>query len=145
MSFQFVGFQQHHLEAIPKEQWPRMCEDTRGITAIDKSGKVQAMVIYDTWSFNSVMGHYFIMNPFVLKHGFGEEACKYAFDTGKMGIVLGGTPANNKKALKMGTHIGFKDATVIPDGYDIGVDLVIRVMTREDCRFIHDLDEVISQ
>lgn len=103
------------------------------------------MVIYDTWAPNSVMGHFFILNPFILKHGFGEAACGYAFDFGKMGMVLGGTPSNNKKALKMGTHIGFKDVAVIPDAVEIGVDLVIRVMTREDCRFINDLDEAVSQ
>ena len=145
MSYTFVSFQKWHLDAIPEDEWPRLCTDTRGITALNEAGEVQGMVVYDTWSFNSVMGHFFIMNPFILKHGFGEAACDYAFNVGGKGMVIGGTPANNKKALKMGTHIGFKNVAVIPDGIDIGIDLVIRVMTREDCRFIHDLDEAISQ
>jgi len=73
----------------------------------------------------------------VLRHGFAEEAFNFVFseESGRE-VIVGVTPADNAKALKFIRNIGFEDQGVIPDGFKVGVDLIITTMRKEKCRWI---------
>jgi len=51
--------------------------------------------------------------------------------------MTGLTPANNLKALKLNKHIGFREVCRIPDGHKPGIDSVLQIMTRDECRWIN--------
>jgi hypothetical protein len=51
-------------------------------------------------------------------------------------MVIGSTPSDNKKALKFIKHIGLKEVYRIPDAFNDGVDAVITMMKKDDCRWI---------
>ena len=115
---------------------PNVCEDTRGITAKDEAGEVQAVCVLDSWSYNSCNIHIWINNPFVLKHGFAEEVFNFVFSeqSGRTKII-GVTPADNLKAVKFIKNIGFKEIYRISDGYKVGVDYVVTEMNKDNCRY----------
>jgi len=129
---------------IPDEARPRQCADTRGLVAFSDKGKLLAAAVLDSWTGNSCMLHIFIGNPFVLKHGFQEELFDYVFNTCGCGIILGTTPADNAKALKLNKHIGFTEIFRIPDGYAVGVDFVVTMLRKEDCKWIKQFKGVVN-
>jgi len=118
------------------EARPNICEDTRGITALDENDTPQAVCVFDSWSYNSCIIHIWINNPFVLKHGFPEEVFNFVFseESGRNKII-GITPSDNLKALKFIKNIGFKEIYTISDGFKVGVDYVITEMNKDECRY----------
>ena len=131
----FYPMQARDLQYMPDIARPQMCEDTRGIVAV-QDDIPQAIAVFDNWSFNSCMIHIWIESAFVLKHGFAEEVFKFAFSDGRT-LVIGITPSDNPKALKFIKHIGFVEVYRIKDGYKKGVDYVVTEMHKEKCRYIH--------
>ena len=91
----------------------------------------------DTWTINSVYIHIWIDNPIILRKGFLEEIFGFIFgeDSGRK-MVVGLTPSDNKKALKFIDHVGMKEIYRIPDSFSDGVDAVMTLMKKEDCRWI---------
>ena len=129
----FVATTAEHIDAMPVDAVPRYCEDTKGITALDP--EPVGVCLLDSWTKNSVQIHIWIDNPFVLKHGFAEEVFGFVFGSGRK-MVIGSTPSDNKKALKFIKHIGLKEVYRIPDAFNDGVDAVITMMKKDDCRWI---------
>lgn len=135
MNYVFVSMQDDMYREIPDEARPRLCEDTQGIVALNERGEMQAVCVMDTWSHNAVQIHMWIKNAFVLRHGFAEEIANFIYGSGR-DLILGVTPADNKMALKFNKHMGMVEQFRIPDGYDKGIDYVVTVMRKEDCRWL---------
>ena len=132
---EFVPLQPFHLEYMGEAR-PNLCEDTRGITALNDEGIPEAVCVFDSWSYNSCIIHIWIGNPFVLRHGFAEEVFKFAFseESGRTKII-GITPSDNQKALKFIKNIGFYEIGKIQDGFKVGVDYVLTEMTKDKCKY----------
>lgn len=130
----FIPTAPHHLRYIPPDAIPRMCADTRGITAISEQGP-QAIAMFDTWSPNSCQMHIWIGSPMVIRRGFLQEVFGFVFGSGRT-VAIGSTPSDNEKALKFNKHIGFREIFRIPDAFDIGIDAVVVTMTKSECRWI---------
>jgi hypothetical protein len=111
-------------------------EDTTGLLAIDKWGNYAAAFILDSWTKNAVQGHIAVLNPFVIRHGFFEHVANFIFNQCAVKVVIGLTPANNYKALRLDKHIGFEEVHRIKDGYDDDVDYVVLEMRKENCRWL---------
>ena len=111
------------------------CEDTQGIVAYNADG-IQAMAVFDTWTTDSCCVHLCIVNPLVLRRGFFTEVANHLFNTCGRARIFGLVPSNNKKAIKLNTHIGWEEVARIPDGVCTGVDTIIVRMEREDCRWL---------
>ena len=143
--FRFVASTIEHINLMGKAR-PNVCEDTRGITALDDSDKVQAVCILDSWSYNSCNIHIWINSPFVLKHGFAEEIFNFVFseESGRTKII-GVTPADNLKAVKFIKHIGFNEVYRVLDGYKVGVDYVVTEMNKDKCRYYQNGKERRSE
>ena len=133
----FFPLKYEDLVFIPDLARPSFCEDTKGITVTNDDGVPQAICVLDNWSYNSCIGHLWIDNPFVIRHGFGEEICRYVFgDASGREKILGIIPADNERCLRFAKHIGFKELYRIKDGYKKGVDHILTEMNKDTCRYM---------
>ena len=112
-------------------------EDTGGIMAIDVSTDTTVgAFITDNWTQNSVQCHFMIDNPMVLKHSFLECCFNYVFNVRGMSRIYGMVPANNEKAIKINTHMGFTVKARLEDAFEVGVDYLIMELKRENCMYL---------
>lgn len=123
-----------HRGYMPIEARPRVCEDTRGIVAI-KDGVPVAICVLDSWTTTLCEIHIWIANPMVLRRGFQQEVFGYVFGEADRLKIIGKTPSNNEKALKFIKHMGFQEIFRVKDGYDVGVDIVVSEINRDDCEY----------
>lgn len=143
MSYIYVPLTQEYWRQMPDEARPRHCEDTRGIVALRDDGEIQAICVMDTWSHNACQIHMWIENPFVLKHGFPEEIANFVYSSGR-DLMIGVTPADNEKALKFNKHMGMVEHSRIPDGYAKGIDYVVTIMKKSECRWLKQPKEAAN-
>jgi RimJ/RimL family protein N-acetyltransferase len=123
------------LQKIPNLAY---CSDTTGLVAVDMDkNETIGVVIFDSWTVNSVQAHIIIDNPMVLRHGFLEEAFDFAFNPKRSDrkIITGLVKSNNKAAQKFDKHIGFEERYRIKDGFSDGVDLIHYEINRDNCRW----------
>jgi RimJ/RimL family protein N-acetyltransferase len=114
------------------------CEDTGGIVAVDSvSRETLAMCVFDNKTQNSVQVHLVIDKPLVLKHGFMHCCCEVMFNVLGVSRLYGLVPANNEKAVKLNTHLGFTVKAVLDEAYAVGVDYLVMEWKRENCSFLH--------
>ena len=108
-------------------------EETTGIVARNEKGEIQAVCVFDSWTKTCVTVSFAIDNPMVIRHGFFNEIANFVFGTADRTYMLGLVDSDNAKALKADKHIGFHIEHTIKDGRDIGTDIHIMKMHRDDC------------
>lgn len=96
-------------------------------------------------AFNGFWGHVCTM------HTAGEgnwvtrrliwQSFDYPFRQLGLKAVLAPVAANNHKALKFDTRLGFKEVHRIKDGWDDGVDLIILQLLYDECHWLRKLDK----
>lgn len=113
--------------------------ETRGVLYEDERG-LGAMVIYDSWTHSAVQVHVYSNGPDrLLRREFLREVFWYPFvQCGKM-LVYSVTPADSEESLAVSKALGFVEVFRQKDGWDKGVDMVIKEMRRENCRWIEEL------
>lgn len=112
-----------------------MSSDFQAIGNLNVKGEITGVVGYNGFCGKTCMIHV---------AGDGNWASKmllwaafdYPFNQAGMVQLIAPVPGNNAKALKLDYHLGFKDLHVIKDGWDIGVDLKILTMAKEECRWL---------
>ena len=92
--------------------------------------------VMDNWTQNSVQCHFLITSPMVLKHQFLDCCFDYMFNTVGVNRVYGLVPANNEKAVKFNTHMGFTINARLDEAYEVGCDYLIMEMRKENCPFL---------
>tara|TARA_R110001606_G_scaffold73033_2_gene168264 strand:- start:1352 stop:1804 length:453 start_codon:yes stop_codon:yes gene_type:complete len=139
MDVVFVPTDPTHIRYMPDHAVPRMCEDTRGITALDVKKGPLGISLMDSWSENSVQIHMWIGNPLIIRYGFLQEVFGFVFseESGRT-IAMGMMPSDNRKVLNFSAHIGMEEVCRVPDIYADGIDSVISVMKKENCRWIEN-------
>ncbi len=118
---------------------PLRCEDSQGIVAYDGDGLIAAAFVADSFNTDSCNVHIAIDRPLVIKYGFLHEIARHIFVTCDRQRMFGLVPANNEKALRLDTHMGFREVARVPDGYATGVDYVVLRMDRETCPWLESL------
>ena len=116
--------------------YPLQCADSQGIVAYDDKG-IQAVCVADSFTIDSCQVHVAIDNPLVIKYGFLHEVFTHLFHVCGRKRVFGLVPANNEKAIKFDTHIGFEEVSRIPHAYAEGVDYIVFSLAKDQCRWIH--------
>jgi L-amino acid N-acyltransferase YncA len=111
------------------------CEDTQGICAY-MDGNLAAMAVFDSFTVDSCSVHLAIDNPMVLRHGFLEAIAYHAYIVCGRTRLFGLVPDNNKRALKLDKHIGFKEVARIPHAVSENVGYIVMELHRRDCRFL---------
>lgn len=107
------------------------CQDSQGIVALTDTGAIAAICVADSFTTDACQVHFAIDKPLVIKYGFLHEIARHLFITCNRDRIFGLVPANNAKALKLDTHIGFREVARVPDGYARGVDYVVMRMDRD--------------
>ena len=127
------------MVALAEEHWPWVVEniaclwveDTCGVVALEDSGKIAGAVILDNWTCTSVTTHFALSNPMAIRRGLFDETYKYVFETSGRRMMVGVTPSDRTKALKLVKHLGWTEIHRYADGFDEGVDLVYSRYTKE--------------
>ena len=113
------------------------CEDTTGIMAIDlDTNETVGACIMDNWTQNSVQCHFMLTNPLVLRHKFIECCFDFLFINKGIARIYGLVPADNEKAVKLNTHMGFTIKARLEEAFEVGVDYLLMELKRENCKFI---------
>jgi hypothetical protein len=116
------------------------CEDSQGIVAYDDSTQtIAAVCVADSFTVDACNVHFAIERPIVIKHGFLHEIARHLFIACGRKRIFGLVPANNSKALKLDTHIGFREVARVPDGYAEGIDYVVLRMDRETSPWLEQI------
>ena len=110
-------------------------KDVRAIEAIDREGVTRGMVAYDHWAHNSVQMHVALDSP-IAARSLLSAAFSYPFIMLGLGVVVGIVPASNQRSLHHALHLGFEEKHRIKDGWEVGTDLVVMEMRKENCRWI---------
>ncbi len=118
---------------------PVRCEDSQGIVAYDDRQKIAACCVADSFNTDSCNVHIAIDRPLAIKYGFLHEIARHIFITCNRQRMFGLVPADNEKALRLDTHMGFYEVARVPDGYATGVDYVVLRMDRETCPWLEKL------
>lgn len=119
------------------------CEDTTGIMAIDlDTNETVGACIMDNWTQNSVQCHFMIMDALVLRHQFLECCFDFMFNRSGVIRVYGLVPANNEKAVKLNTHMGFTIKAQLEEAFAVGCDYLLMELKRENCSFIEQAGRI---
>mgnify|MGYP003646865864 FL=1 len=144
MKYQFFPLSSSaQWEWVKSECHAIACEDSQGIVAY-RNEKIVAAVVADTFTPDTCQVHIAISDPMVLRHGFLDEVGTHLFITCNRTRIFGVVPANNLRALKFDTNIGFTEVARVPNGHCTGIDSVVMVMERETSRWIKPLQEVAA-
>ena len=111
-----------------------LCEDTKGIVA-ERNNVPIGVIILDSWTHNSVQCHIGVTDPLCLTK-IPYIVAEYVFITAGRKMLIGLTPSNKEKAIRLNKHFGFTEITRIPDAYADGIDYIIYQMKKEDCKYL---------
>jgi RimJ/RimL family protein N-acetyltransferase len=110
----------------------------RAFEALD-GGVIVGMVGYDGWTHNSCSMHVAIEKPIAIRRLL-RPAFGLVFDPRPkgcgFGLVKGHVLSSNSRALALDLGLGFRELGRVKDGWDVGVDEIMLVMRREDCRWL---------
>lgn len=108
-----------------------------GVLIEDEVGGVGAMAIYDRWTKTAVEMHAYSASP---KYVFRPEFCRamfeYPFVQQHKMLAFAVTPCDNIASIALARFLGFREVYRIRDGWDLGTDMVIQEIRRENCRFL---------
>lgn len=113
---------------------PSRC--VRGVALLAEES-LSACILYDHWSVTAVQVHVYatslkaLFDPTYLR-----EIFTFPFVTGNRKVLVSVTPADQKGSLAVSAWLGFKEKYRIRDGWAEGVDMVLKELRREDCRFL---------
>ena len=133
MKYVPFSFEKHGLWVKNLIQ-PIFSEDTKGVVA-EKDGVPVGAIILDQWTATSVQCHVGVENIMCLRK-LQYEVADYVFNVCDRKMLIGLTPSNNTKAIRINKTFGFKEHTRIKDAFAKGVDYIIYIMLKEDCRFL---------
>lgn len=106
-------------------------EDTCGFVAYEEdSGDQLACVIFDNFTYKTVQAHWIIERPIALRHELIEMALEFAFDRCHKDRIYGVVAANNKRARRLNSRLGFEEVFRMPEGYGPGIDYIVMELTK---------------
>jgi RimJ/RimL family protein N-acetyltransferase len=142
-----ITLEPFNMEDAKQKSWvdhvikPSYSINTRGIVAIREDASIAGGIIMTNWSHNSVHVHVGAETPFVFKYGLHAEAARYIYNVAQRDVILGFTPADNEKAIKLNKHLGLREIGRLPNAYKRGVDYVILCMRRDECSYLENQED----
>lgn len=104
---------------------------------LEENDILRAMVIYDSWTNTAVQAHIYSTGPAALfSREFLEEIFGYPFIQCGKSIVYTVTPGDSEASLAVSKFLGFKETYRMLDGWDRGVDMVVKEMRKENCKYL---------
>ncbi len=110
--------------------------DAKGVCVLEEES-IGACVLYDHWAHNSVQVHVFAPSLRALFHADTlREIFRYPFVLADRAVLVAVTPADQRGSLAVSGWLGFREKYRIRDGWKVGVDMVLKELRREDCKFL---------
>lgn len=104
---------------------------------LDEAGEMKAMVLYDHWAYNSVQVHIWSSGPKALFNPlFVREMFAYPFEQCGRSIAVAITPGDQEASLAVSKALGFVEVFRHKDGWKVGVDMVVKEMRKENCKWL---------
>ena len=118
-------------------------DDMGGIVCIDDdTNKILAAVLYYNWTQNICEMAVAIDNPMVLRHKFFERSFGFPFEIHNRKSIIANINSRNIKALNFVEKLGFEFLHSIKEGYGVDQDIMTFQLTRDNCRFINNIEEL---
>lgn len=137
MSLRVQAMPREHLPWLTERSGCALTEALRGLEAVDSTGKIHGAVGFDGWLGNAVQMHVALDSPLSLRALVGP-AFRYVFETCGKDMALGLVPAHNEKAIRLDTHLGFREVYRLKDGYAPGDDMLLMVMRKIECKWFEE-------
>jgi ribosomal protein S18 acetylase RimI-like enzyme len=112
--------------------------DLRLIAHANAAGEMDAVVAYNGFNYRICSMHVAGDGGRWIDRQMLRVCFDYVFRQCDRVAVYGQVASNNMPALRLDTHLGFKEVHRIKDAVADGVDLVILEMRRENCRWLKD-------
>lgn len=133
MKVNFRPFVTADLMTVRQQMPFSLSQGTRGFVAYNPdTAETLAIFVAQEWTGTAAQVHQVILNPMVLRHGFYQEISDYMFSRAGRKLLLATVPSDNRKALSLNRKLGFTEVARIKDGFDMGRDMVIMQLRRED-------------
>ena len=100
-----------------------------------ESGRIVAMVGYDSWTPNTVTVHVALAHPAALRHVL-VPGFEIPFVHAGRKVAICAVNGTNHRSLALVKRLGFREVYRLRDGWSDGQDLVLFEMRRENCRWI---------
>ena len=129
------------FQRMTKEGWdwfnskvPVLCvEDSCGMVARDAStDAIVGGCVLDNWTDTSVMVHFAVSSPMVLRAGFFDLCADFVFNDRKRRIVYATVPDMYASALGFLPKVGFTEVARLKDAFKEGIDCVIMELRKEN-------------
>lgn len=114
-----------------------LTDTAQGVAAKDRDGRTRGVVVFDLWTPASAHCHVALSTP-IAARSLLKPAFHYLFEYGERRMALGVVRAKNTKSLSLALALGFSEWTRVVDGWELGEDLVLLYMRREECRWLAD-------
>ena len=114
-----------------------LTDHATGIKAVDESGRIRGMVVYDYWTPNACQAHMAVDAPIIWR-SLLRPAFSYPFEELGRSLILGIIAADNPRSLAMAKRLGFRDVHRVDDGWAPGVPLIVHEMRRAECRWLSE-------
>jgi hypothetical protein len=111
-------------------------ESLRMIGRLGNSGELLGVVAYNAWNGRTCSMHCAGDGNWINRELL-RAAFEYPFVTCDMALVLAPVPADNRRALRLDQHLGFKPIYRVARGWSWDVDLVFLGMHRHECRWLN--------
>lgn len=112
--------------------------DAKGVVH-EINRKIAAMVIYDRWSYNGVEAHVYSAAPTGIMHReYLREVFSYPFVQCGRAVVVIITPGDAELSLRLSAALGFKEVYRLRDYWRPGIDMVVKEMRKEECKWCSD-------
>ena len=103
---------------------------------LEKDGEIVCVFGYDNFNGKSCHQHIVYKPGEYVQREFIWYVYHYPFNELGVDMLIGMTPANNDKALRLAKHAGFVEKYRIVDS-DPGGDIVLSTLNKQDCRFLN--------
>ena len=100
--------------------------DVVAMEALSPEGDVRGMIAFEWWSEGAVGVHVAADAPAVLRHA--DRVLDFALS--RLRPTLWALVEEGGRSHRLAARLGFKVAGVVPDGYSVGRDLVLLVLTK---------------
>ena len=112
-------------------------EDFQAIGRVGVAGQLIGVVGYNGFCGRCCSMHIAGDGNWVSRE-FIRAAFDYPFNQIGVEYVVSPLGADNHRALKFDKHFGFTELARIPEGWDVGVDLVILKLKKSDCKWLRE-------
>jgi hypothetical protein len=108
----------------------------QAMIGLEKDGEIVCIFGYDNFNGKSCQQHIVYKQGEYVPRNYVWFVYYYPFVQIGIDLLIGMTPANNEKALRLSKHAGFVEKYRIVGAHPEG-DIILSTLLKQDCRFLN--------